>query len=68
MARAEAALSSEDRAMEEMPGPQEMYLIGIPRSVYAALVQEAGKRNLTFAQLIAAAIDQFLKTTPARGG
>lgn len=40
---------------------QDLYLIAVPLSTYKKLVEEAAKRNMTFAQLLSVAVDDFLK-------
>lgn len=40
--------------------PSDLCLIMLPKSVFVSLSDEAAKRNMTFAQFLAAAVDSYL--------
>lgn len=45
----------------------EMMFVALPMPTVKALSDAASARNMTFAQVLAAAIDEFLKKTESRG-
>ena len=46
--------------------PCDLCIITLPKSLFVQLSDEAAKRNMTFSQFLAAAIDSYLAPSPAQ--
>ena len=46
--------------------PCDLCIITLPKSLFVQLSDEAAKRNMTFSQFLATAIDSYLAPSPAK--
>jgi len=64
----EASKSPTDRAVEALKNFNDITMIGIPSELLRRLHSEAARRNMTFAELLGRALEEYLKRTEPDAG